>query len=83
MHRLHTQPKVVGIKQTLRAIQSETVEVIYIAQDAQPHVTNKIKESANNRQIPIIPVETMKELGNQCQVEVQTATAAILKEMEV
>lgn len=79
MHRLHTQPKVVGVKQTLRAIQKEMVDVVYIAEDAQSHVTQKVIESAKERQIPMVMVDTMKKLGEFCQVEVQTATAAIVK----
>lgn len=79
MQRLHTAPKVVGAKQTLDAIQNRMADVVYIAKDAQIHVTQKIIESAKQQQIPIVMVDTMKELGKFCKVYVGTATAAILK----
>lgn len=79
VHRLKQQPKVVGTKQTAKVLEQKQASVVYIAKDADPRVTQKIRELADEQGIPIVMVDTMKLLGESCQVEVRTATAAIVK----
>lgn len=79
MHRLKEGPKVIGTKQTLRALEREQASVLYIAKDAQPKVTVRVLDMAKSQNLPIVYVETMDELGSVCNVEVKTATAALIK----
>ena len=79
MHKLVKQPSIIGTKQTLRAINSGLVEQIYIAKDAQKRVVLRVEELAELKSIPIEYVDTMEELGKICNVEVKTATAALVK----
>ena len=44
-NRLAILPRVVGVKQTLKAVQSGEAEVVYLAQDADEHVTGPIRTS--------------------------------------
>lgn len=78
MHKLKHGSKVVGTKQTLRALEKGNVEVLYIANNAQKQVTLRISELANSKNVPIVYVNTMEELGKACDVEVKTATAALI-----
>lgn len=78
MHELKHGSKVVGTKQTLRALEKGKVEVLYIASNAQKQVTLRISELANSKNVPIVYVNTMEELGKACDVEVKTATAALI-----
>ncbi len=39
-HRLAESPKVVGAKQTLKAIQNGQIELVYLARDADCRVTS-------------------------------------------
>ncbi len=79
MHRLKNGSKVVGTKQTLRALEKNTVEVLYVAEDAQQQVVIRAVELAKSQQIPIVYVESMESLKNACDIEVKTATAALIK----
>lgn len=79
MHRLKTNPKVVGKKQTLRALEKGQATVLYVANDAQKQVTIRSIELAKSQDLPIVYIDTMEELGKVCEVEVKTATAALIK----
>ncbi|WP_330408010.1 ribosomal L7Ae/L30e/S12e/Gadd45 family protein [Vallitalea guaymasensis] len=79
MHRLKTNSKVIGMKQTLKALENDEVEVLYVAKDAQDKVTTRLIELAGSQQIPVVYIDTMEELGSVCDVEVKTATAALIK----
>ena len=79
MHRLKKGNKVVGTKQTLRALEKGIVETLFIAKDAQKQVILRSEEFAKSNNIPIVYVDTMDELGKACDVEVKTATAALIR----
>lgn len=68
--------RVVGAKQTLKAITECDVLQVYIAKDAEEHVTKKIKELCGQKSIKIVYVDTMKELGVMCGIDVDAAVAA-------
>ncbi|MDQ0160412.1 ribosomal L7Ae/L30e/S12e/Gadd45 family protein [Alkalibacillus salilacus] len=69
----------IGAKQVQKAIKhGEALEVV-IATDAERHVTDKIVDVAENHQIPVIEVDSMKELGQASGIDVNAATVAITK----
>ena len=76
MHDLTNGSKVVGVKQTLRALENGTAKKLYVAKDAQKQVTLRVIEIAQSKNLPIVYIDTMEELGKACNVEVKTATAA-------
>lgn len=71
--------KVIGTKQTLRAIKNGCATVVYIAKDAEERVTSDIRRLAQENNIQVINVPTMKDLGKAFGIEVGAATAALLK----
>jgi large subunit ribosomal protein L7A len=68
--------RVVGAKQTLKAVLNCKVAQVYIAKDAEEHVVKKIKEVCEEKGIKIVYIDTMKELGRICGIDVGAATAA-------
>jgi large subunit ribosomal protein L7A len=76
----HAKQKTVGVKQTLRALEKGSVQCIYIAEDADAHVTRPIIELCRNQKVEIVRVPTMQELGKACSIQVGAAVAAILSE---
>lgn len=78
MHELKKGPRVVGTKQTLRVLENGTAKVLYVAKNAQKQVTLRAIELAESKNIPIVYIETMEELAEACDVEVKTATAALI-----
>jgi large subunit ribosomal protein L7A len=71
--------KVVGTKQVKRALLNDKVEKVYIAKDADNRVTKDIIDICSKKGIEIEYVETMKKLGQQCNIDVSAASAALLK----
>lgn len=76
--RLEDDKKVVGLNQVKRSIASDTVKVVYIAEDADKKVTDEILALCEKEQIPIVKVDTMKDLGDACGIDINAATAALL-----
>ncbi|HHT50232.1 MAG TPA: 50S ribosomal protein L7ae-like protein [Eubacteriaceae bacterium] len=79
MKRIHSSKnKVVGIKQTRKAIKEGRAEVVYLAKDVDQHLFREIKKLCEDHHIEIYYAETMKELGKACSIDTKAATAAIL-----
>lgn len=69
----------IGAKQALKALNNNTAHVVYIARDAEEHVTRQLIELATKQDIEIVYIETMKQLGKACKIDVGAATAVIVK----
>ena len=61
-----------------RALKASKVNKVYVARDADKRVTSEIVEQCKEMHIPLIYVETMKELGNACGIDINDAVAALL-----
>lgn len=70
---------IIGTKQTLRAMKSGEVSEVFIANDADKHMTEKVANLAEELGIPYQQVDSMKELGKASGVEVGASTIAIRK----
>ena len=78
LHRLKESEKVVGMKQTIKALENNMAQVVYIAEDADERVVRQVIELAKDQGLPVIYVETMIQLGKECNIQVKTATAATI-----
>lgn len=72
--------RVVGAKETKKALQKGRVAVVYLAADADERVIGPIRALAHEQGVPLVDVPTMAELGKACGIEVGAAAAAVLKE---
>ena len=71
--------KVVGSKQVLRALKTGALARVYVANDADTFLFQRVARAAEEAGVPTIRVETMKELGEACRVAVPTAAAGLLR----
>lgn len=72
--------KIVGLKQTLRALQQDKVEKVYIANDVEEHIVRKVTEVCRDKQVPLVRLNChQRELGRICQIEVGAAVVALPK----
>ncbi|WP_346937922.1 ribosomal L7Ae/L30e/S12e/Gadd45 family protein [uncultured Clostridium sp.] len=70
--------KVVGVKQTAKALKSNLGCKLYVAKDADSKLLEPILKLAADRSLEIIEIDTMKELGVLCGIDVSAATALII-----
>ena len=75
---LNTPQKVVGAKQTKRALADGRAKRLFLAADADPRVTEPLSRLAGEREVPVETVSTMKELGAACGIAVGSAAAALV-----
>jgi len=71
--------KVVGAKQVRRALRDGRAARLYMALDADPRLLQPLVQEAVNRQVPVVQVVSMKELGAACGIAVGAAVAVLLK----
>ena len=71
--------KVVGAKQVRRALRDGRAARLYMALDADPRLLQPLVQEAVNRQVPVVQVSSMKELGTSCGIAVGASAAADLK----
>ena len=73
------EKKIVGAKQTLRAVNSDIVETVYVASDAEVRITKSVLDACILHGVEVIYVDTMQKLGIMCSIDVGTAIACVLK----
>lgn len=76
---LKKKEKVVGLKQTKKAIEQDRLESVIIADDADKRLTEPIKQLCKEKNIMVHTTESMKQLGKAAGIEVSAAVVGILK----
>ena len=79
LEKLKNGSKVVGTRRLVRAIQAGEISEAYIARDADLFIIRQVKQACTDNGVNVVEVETMKELGQACGVEVKTASAGLKK----
>lgn len=74
--------KLVGIKQTIKALGKGNLKVAFVAKDAEERVTRPLITLSAEHSIPIIFVESMSALGRACGIEVGAAAAGLLDDAD-
>ena len=80
LRELKNSPRVVGVKQLRKAIGRDEIRRVFLAEDADPAITEPVEALASARAIPVTRVPTMKELGLACGIAVGASTAGLLKQ---
>ena len=69
---------VVGIKQLKKAMLSGTAKCVFLAENADPRLTEPIEMMCLEATVPYTWVPTMAALGSACGIEVGAAAAAVV-----
>jgi large subunit ribosomal protein L7A len=79
LERLKTaRKKSIGSKQTAKAMEKGSARTVFVAKDAEEHVTREIVKIAQAKGLELVQVDSMMALGKACGIEVGAAVAAIL-----
>ena len=71
--------RVVGARQTLRALKAGRLESAFVAVDAAPGIREELLAAAKDAGVPVVLDGTMEGIGKMCRVDVPSAAAGILK----
>ena len=69
---------VVGSKQLRKALSAGRVRYVFLAENADPRLTEPIEQMCIRGRVPYTWVPSMAELGSACGIEVGAAAAAVL-----
>lgn len=75
---LSSQKVVVGAKQLRKAVNSGRVQQVFLAENADPAITEPLSEMCKAFSIRFSWVCSMAELGQACGIEVGAAAAAVV-----
>ena len=79
LEELSTNNKVVGLKQTRRALKDGTAAKVFLAHDATGQIRREIAELCRQVGVQCEFVPSMKELGESSGISVGAAVAALLR----
>ena len=79
LDELKTARRIIGIKQLRRALSSGSVRKVFLAEDADPRLTEPVQILCETQGIPFVYVPKMHELGKACAIDVGAAAAGILR----
>ena len=71
--------KVIGIKQCTKLLKSDEGKVLYVAKDANAQLISPIIQLAKEKNIEIVEVSTMKELGKIGGIDVNSSAILTLE----
>ena len=69
---------VVGAKQLKKAVEAGRVRYVFLAENADPAVTQPIVLLCRSKEVQTAWVPSMAELGRACGIEVGAAAAAVV-----
>ena len=80
---LASQEKVIGVKQSRKAIREGRVKRVYLACDADPAITTPVAEACQaagcaEAGIPVETDYTLSQLGQACRISVGASVVAVL-----
>ncbi|SDI06690.1 large subunit ribosomal protein L7A [Alteribacillus persepolensis] len=70
----------IGTKQTLKALESNSVQEVIVADDAENRVIQRVLLAAEAKGVPIHKVDSMRKLGKVCGIDVGAAAVALKKQ---
>lgn len=76
------QEKVIGVKQSRKALREGRACRVYLACDADPAITSPVAESCREAGVPVEGGFTMAQLGCACRIAVGASVVAVLGERD-
>jgi large subunit ribosomal protein L7A len=80
LDEIENSKKVIGSKQVKKAVMKGLSWKVYLADDAEHHIIEPLRELCRQHGVEVIAIDTMEELGNACGIEVGSAAVALIKE---
>ena len=79
LEKLRATEKVIGVKQSRRAVRDGLAQMVFLACDADPAMTEPMAQQCAEQKIPVVDQFTMREMGQAAGIQVGAAVVALLK----
>ena len=79
LSELRTAHKVIGVKQSKKAIRDGAAAEVYVALDAEKRVVGPLYELCSETDTRITEITTMAELGDAAGIDVGAAVVTVLR----
>ena len=80
LSELHTAHKVIGDKQSKKAIRDGAAAEVYVALDAEKRVVGPVYELCSETGTKVTEITTMAELGNAVGIDVGASVVTVLRD---
>jgi large subunit ribosomal protein L7A len=70
----------IGTKQTMKTVELGEAAQVFVAQDADPRMVNRIVLLCNQHDVKLTYIDTMRNLGKACGIGVGAAMAVVVEE---
>lgn len=71
--------KVIGVKQCIKFLKKNKGMVLYVAKDADAKLISPLIQLANEKNIKVVEISTMKDLGKMGSIDVESAAILCLE----
>lgn len=79
LSELRTAHKVIGVKQSKKAIRDDKAEEVFVALDAEKRVVGPVYELCSETNTKLTEITTMAELGDAAGIDVGAAVVTVLR----
>ena len=79
LSELRTAHKVIGVKQSKKAIRDGKAEEVFVALDAEKRVVGPVYELCSETDTKLTEITTMTELGDAVGIDVGAAVVTVLR----
>ena len=80
LSELHTALKVIGVKQSKKAIRDGAAAEVYVALDAEKRVVGPVYELCSETGTKVTEITTMAELGDAVGIDVGASVVTVLRD---
>ncbi len=78
LDELKNARRVVGVKQIRKLLPTGQIRKVFLAQNADPVLTEPLAALCGRYEVEVEAVQTMRLLGDACEISVEAAAAALL-----
>lgn len=79
LSELRTAHKVIGVKQSKKAIRDGKAEEVFVALDAEKRVVGPVYDLCSETDTKLTEITTMTELGDAAGIDVGAAVVTVLR----
>ena len=79
LRELAAREKVIGVKQSRRALRDGRAAKVFLGSDADPALTEPVEVLCREQGVPVDRQHTMEELGRSAGIQVGAAVIALLR----